>query len=249
MGLFNSYQKEGKGVNKDQYTPRFILFFQIYFRRFWNLITLNFLYLLFCIPIITIGPATAAMTKILRNYAREEHAFLWGDFIETFKKNFKQGLLYWLFDTLITAFLIFDLMCVSVVPGDVLFTLSTAAILFGLLVITFMRYYVYSMMITFDLTLPQLLKNAFIFCWVAFLKNIFLTAVIIFISWLVIWKLPIPFFLLVMISLYFTTTGFVTNFFINPTIKKYMMDGYDPQTGEKIEEEKYEGFEDIGENQ
>ena len=88
MGLFNNYLKEGKGVSKEQNTPRLILFFQIYFRKFWNLISLNLLYIAFCIPIITIGPATAAMTKILRNYAREEHAFLWGDFLETFKKNF-----------------------------------------------------------------------------------------------------------------------------------------------------------------
>ena len=30
---------------------------------------------------------------------------------------------------------------------------------------------------------------------------------------------------------------------INPMIKKYMIDGYDPKTGERLEE-KYEGFEE-----
>ena len=95
MGFFNAnFEKEGKGVSKDIQAPRFILFFQIIGRRFWDLILLNLLYILFCIPIVTIGPATAAMTKILRNYARQEHAFLWADFIETFKANWKQAAIF-----------------------------------------------------------------------------------------------------------------------------------------------------------
>ncbi len=243
MGLFNQYQKEGKGVSKDQKTPRFILFFQIYFRRFWNLITLNFLYIVFCIPIVTIGPATAAMTKILRNYAREEHAFLWGDFIETFKKNFKQAFFFSLIDFFLTAFLILDLLCVWNLPNQILFTLSLAGILFTFLVFTFMKFYIYNMMVTFDLKLKDLIKNAFIFVWAAFLKNI-LTAALLAGLFLIVYHLPIQIILLVVVSLYFTTNGYIVNFMVNPTIKKFMMDGYDPKTGEKIEEEKYEGFED-----
>ena len=104
MGLFNDYMREGKGVQKDQYTPRFILFFQIYFRKFWNLILINLLFVVSCIPIVTIGPATAGVTKLLRNYAREEHAFIWGDFIETAKKNFKQAFLYATLDFVVTVF-------------------------------------------------------------------------------------------------------------------------------------------------
>ena len=84
MGLFNSYTKEGKGIDKKPDNRlRIVVFFDIYIRKFWNLILLNILYLLFCIPIVTIGPATAAMTKILRNYAREEHAFIWSDSYRT----------------------------------------------------------------------------------------------------------------------------------------------------------------------
>ena len=93
MGIFNDYTREGKGVSKDpDFRPRIVVFFDVYFRKFWNLVLLNLLYILFCLPIITIAPATAAMTKILRNYAREEHAFLWSDFWDTFKSNFKTSL-------------------------------------------------------------------------------------------------------------------------------------------------------------
>ncbi len=44
------------------------------------------------LPLITVGPAQAGLTYVLRNYAREEHAFLWDDFKDCALKNFKQSL-------------------------------------------------------------------------------------------------------------------------------------------------------------
>ena len=244
MGLFNSYQKEGKGVSKDQKTPRLILFFQIYFRKFWKLILVNLLYVLFCLPIVTIGPATAGMTKILRNFAREEHAFLWGDFIETFKKNFKQAFLVSLLEFFVFGFLILDLLSVFYLPNQLMKILSLAAIAFSLTVCVFMHYYIYNMMVTFNLNTRQLLKNAFIFCWAGFFRNLFLTIVIAGVAYLAA-CLNVMGFLFVMLFLYFSFCGLLINFMVNPLIKKLMIDGYDPETGERIEDEKYEGFEDV----
>ncbi len=244
MGLFNNYTKEGKGVSKEESTPRFIRFFQIFFRKFWNLISLNMLYVLFCVPVVTIGPATAGFTKILRNFAREEHAFLWGDFIETFKKNFKQGFLFSLLDLFVYSFLILDLMAVRAVPNQILMTLSLAAIFLSLTVWTFMHYYIYPMMITFRLTLRQLLKNAFIFCWAGFLRNLLLTVALVLVTLLAIHNLSVIFLFFLLITLYFSFCGFLINFTVYPLIKKHMIDGFDPETGARIEEEKYEGFED-----
>ncbi len=247
MGLFNNYMKEGKGVNKDEHTPRPILFFQIYFRKFWNLIVLNLIYVLFCIPIVTIGPATAGMTKILRNYAREEHAFVWGDFIETFKKNFKQSFLYSLVDFLVTAFLLLDLLSIQNLPNRIIMVLSLAAILLSFTIWTFMRYYIYPMMITFRLTFRQLLKNAFIFCWAGFIRNLFLTVFLALTAFLVAYLVyafqNIMLLLLIIVTLWFSFTGLLANFMVYPLIKKHMIDGFDPETGERLEEEQYEGFE------
>ncbi len=247
MGLFNGYQKEGRGVDKNEKTPRFILFFKIYFRKFWNLLLLNVLYVLFCIPIVTIGPATAGFTKILRNYAREEHAFLWGDFIETFKKNFKQAFLFSLIELLVFGFLLIDFLALGYVTNGIMHTLSMAAILLTITVCVFMHYYVYNMMVTFSLTIKQLIKNAFIFCWVGFLRNLFLTIVIVGLAILILNSSAyIDVVLFFFGFLYFSFCGLLINFMVNPLIKKHMIDGYDPETGEKLEEETpetYEGFE------
>ena len=39
------------------------------------------------------GPATAGLAYVTRNWARDEHAFIWSDFIDALKANWKQSLI------------------------------------------------------------------------------------------------------------------------------------------------------------
>ena len=49
--------------------------------------------LLWLIPCITItGPFTAGVSYVTRNWARDEHAFIWSDFKDALKANWKQSL-------------------------------------------------------------------------------------------------------------------------------------------------------------
>jgi uncharacterized membrane protein YesL len=58
------------------------------------LYNLLFMTLLWMIPAITItGPVSAGMAYITRNWARDEHAFVWSDFKDAVKANWKQSLL------------------------------------------------------------------------------------------------------------------------------------------------------------
>ncbi|MBR6729108.1 MAG: YesL family protein, partial [Clostridia bacterium] len=54
------------------------------------------------IPFIFIGPFTAGFTYVLRNWSRQEHAFLVSDFFEFTKKNWKQGLALSAISTVVT---------------------------------------------------------------------------------------------------------------------------------------------------
>ena len=44
-------------------------------------------------PLVLLSPFTAGLTFVTRNYAREEHAFVWSDFWENVKGNWKYFLL------------------------------------------------------------------------------------------------------------------------------------------------------------
>ena len=99
-GLFN-YSKPGPGVDKNApKKKRFFYFFELFGRKFWKLVELNLLYLLCCIPVVTIGPATCGLVYILRNFANEKPVFMVSDFFDAFKSNFKQGFVLGLLDIL-----------------------------------------------------------------------------------------------------------------------------------------------------
>lgn len=52
-------------------------------------------YLLVLFPLIAItGPFNIGASYVARNWARDEHAFVWGDFKDAMKRNWKQALLY-----------------------------------------------------------------------------------------------------------------------------------------------------------
>ena len=79
MGIFSfnqgSYSKAGKGVEKDAKTlVRPLLFFTEYFGKYGKILLANVLYLVLCIPVITIGPATAGYTYVLK---KAENIPLW----------------------------------------------------------------------------------------------------------------------------------------------------------------------------
>ena len=97
-GLFN-YSKPGPGVDKNgPKKKRFFYFLELFGRKFWKLLELNLLYLLCCIPVVTIGPATCGLVYILRNFANEKPVFMVSDFFDAFKSNFKQGFVLGLLD-------------------------------------------------------------------------------------------------------------------------------------------------------
>ncbi|MBO2517041.1 MAG: hypothetical protein CW338_07215 [Clostridiales bacterium] len=58
---------------------------------FWSGFTGSMLLLLLPCIMIT-GPVQAGMAHICRNWSRDEHAFIWSDFIDAVKENWKQGL-------------------------------------------------------------------------------------------------------------------------------------------------------------
>lgn len=236
MGMFSQYTKEGHGVSKEQANaPAYIQFFRILGTRFWTLICLNLLYILFCLPIITIGPATAGMTKVLRNWSRRDAAFVWGDFWETFKTNFKQSFFVGLINTVITSILIFDLLFFIFAVKTPIFV--TCFVGFTILIWLYMNYYIYTMLITFRLNLRQLYKNAFIFAWAGFIRNTGITLIIVAISYLFTLFVQNPLVWVIYFSCYFGICGYTAVFITYPLIKRYMIDNVNPETGERLETE------------
>lgn len=117
--------------------------------------------LIILIPCIAItGPFTAGMAYVTRNWARDEHAFVWGDYRDAVKENWKQGLAI----STITGFMPLILyVCWSfygdLAAGNMLFLvpqiLSVALVLIWLCSLLYM----YPLMVTYRLRFRDLVRN------------------------------------------------------------------------------------------
>ena len=228
FGLFN-YSKPGPGVDKNApKKKRFFFFFELYFRKFWKLIQLNLLFLVCCIPIVTIGPAIAGMTYVLRNFATEKPVFLVSDFFDAFKSNWKQGFaLSLIFGviTVVSGLSFFWYFANSARSWLMLIPLGLCILL--CLVLLFMQFYVYLMAVTVELKLKYIIKNAFIFAFLGAKTN--LITAFFFLLIMVPSVLFFPLTLPIVLLLLFSNTGFIVVFNSYPYIIKYIVEPHEQQ--------------------
>ncbi len=124
--------------------------------------------LLFCIPCLGVaGIGLTGMTYITRNWARDEHAWVWSDFIDTMKQNWKQGLIAGLVDGALLALISYAglFYAVNSTPGSPTYMLNYVLgwlMVVFLLVLAMVNIYLWPMIITYDLKLRQHFRNALI---------------------------------------------------------------------------------------
>ncbi len=257
--LSTNYNKPGPGVDKDApQKPRFFLFFEVLKRKFWHLMKVNLLFVIFnilalvvanyistllfqrisidggagdlviriffaailtLIPVITTGPVQAGFTYVLRNYSREEHSFIWGDFKENIVKNFKQGMIITVID--IIAMVIFSI-AINVYSSmaGMLSVFGTTFILVSVVIFLIMHLYIYPMLVTVNLSIKSIYRNALIFSVMKLIPNVLMLILNLLIAFLAFYMplLGILLYVLILPSI----VGLMNNFYVDPLIKKYV---------------------------
>jgi uncharacterized membrane protein YesL len=281
FGFFD-YSKPGPGVPKNAPPKaKIIIFFEVFFRKFWNLVKINIMFSIFnipaiiaavfasmflfqnsisddplmdlltrfiigsillCIPVITVGPAQAGFTYILRNYSREEHAFVWWDFKDNAISNMKQSIIVCIIDFIVVLIMGISINFYFSYGGTNMFmTVASGLIIMAFLIFFMMHLYIYPMMVTFKLSLKQLYKNALLFSIMKFIPNlgiILLSTVIILLTFYFNTVIGIILYPLITVSL----IGLIINSYTYPKLKKYMIDKIEGDSEE--DDEEYEDDED-----
>lgn len=67
-----------------------------YLGRVWDAIWLTMLWIVFSLPIVTIGASTTALFYVAQKIVKDEEGTIIKQFWETFKTNFKQATVIWL---------------------------------------------------------------------------------------------------------------------------------------------------------
>ncbi|MDL2288964.1 hypothetical protein LJC32_06295 [Oscillospiraceae bacterium OttesenSCG-928-F05] len=140
-------------------------------------------WVLFAASALAYGPLTAGLTYICRNFSRREHAWV-SDLFGKAKSNWKQGLFFGLFDILSVFVLLTNWDLRAVLPA----LFDSAPILFDVIriitVILFiayfmMRYYIYQLMVTYDLKIREIFQNSLIFLMMGIIRNLFVTVILL----------------------------------------------------------------------
>ncbi|TWD84516.1 putative membrane protein YesL [Kribbella amoyensis] len=104
--------------------------------RFTRVVALNVLWLVACVPLVTVGPATAAVFGVVRDWNRGLEPPLARSFLRYFRENFRQAFLLQLM-------------------GLVLF-LPTGTVVAAILVAVIASY-AFTLMVGYDMSLPRIL--------------------------------------------------------------------------------------------
>lgn len=128
---------------------------------FCDWILLNVLFIICCLPIITIGTSITALYAVLFRKLRGEDCFIAKTFFKEFKSNFKQSILFWIPFLLIEAFLIFDIYIVRMPANEAYLFLQYPVSIVAFLILCG-SIFVFPQMALFDSKTPQIIKNSFL---------------------------------------------------------------------------------------
>ena len=152
-----------------------------------DLFKLNFLWLVFSLPIVTLGISTTAAYTVALKMAENQEGYIAGDFLKAFKANWKQGLVM-SFITIICVWAVYlDFRIFSVVEEN-----SYVFLIIGIVaayVLGFSLLYAYPLLARYENTVLNTLKNSFRISMKYFLRSLLLVILIAFEIAVMFWNL------------------------------------------------------------
>ncbi|MBR3305862.1 MAG: YesL family protein [Lachnospiraceae bacterium] len=128
--------------------------------RMADLMIVNILTVLLCIPVITAGASFTAMHYVLLKLSRNEEGYLVRSFFKSFKQNFVQATILWIIMANVAVVLYVDWRYILTLQGQTQFTFK---VLFALLVllISLGLVYIFPLLSRYQNTVGGTIKQAF----------------------------------------------------------------------------------------
>lgn len=188
-----------------------------------DLMVLNFIYIICCIPIFTMGAAKTAMYGVTKKMAKNEESYIIRNFFSQFKENFKKSTILWLIYIACSILPIIDLYVCFNMENNMYITFCEAVMILTLVTFNLILLYSMALLSTFENTLKNTIKNALIMAIGNFPLSVLILiinfspyiAVLFFTSYL---KFEVP----LIIFIWFALAAFVNSFLFNRIFKKFM---------------------------
>ncbi|MBQ8666931.1 MAG: YesL family protein [Lachnospiraceae bacterium] len=192
--------------------------------RLADLFWLNLLFIVCCIPVITIGAATTALYYVTLKMAKDEEGYITRSYFKSFKENFKQATVIWIGFLVVGMIMITDLRIVNggntaeILGSPALGNVIMVAVFLMGIVILMVGTYIFPILAQFDNTIKNTAKNAFLIS-IRHLPYTIAMLVITAIPVVLIWFFP-ALFILVLIM--FSATAYFNSKLFNKIFVLYM---------------------------
>ena len=191
--------------------------------RLADLVILNLLFLVCCIPVVTVGAAVTAMYSVTWKMAEEKEGYILQGFFKAFKDNFKQSTAIWLI--LFVPFLVIsvDLYLSNFMAEGIGQAMLKGFWMLALLIVLFVMVYALTLQCIFENTVKNTIKNAFLISLGHAPWSLAVTALALspFISLLYFGE----YFsaeLLAMLLIWFSGAAYINSFILKKIYKKFM---------------------------
>ena len=181
--------------------------------RLWDMIKLNFLWMLFSLPVFTIGAATVAAYSVTLKMVDESEGYVGRQFIKAFRDNWKQGIPLGLLGLLAAYVVYLDFELFNTVENNpILFLIAgiVSAFVFAMAFI-----YAFPLSARYENTLPETLRNSARIATRYFLRTLALAAVLAVEIFIGLFNTTTLFFAILIgpACLMLTVSGFAIYFF------------------------------------
>ncbi len=148
-----------------------------------DLMLLNVVTLICCIPIVTAGASFTALHYMALKLRRNEECYIVRGFFKSFKQNFKQATIIWLINLLVLIILVCDFYIIYYM-GESFNKILQVIIAIVAIMVLFTSTFVYPVLAKFDNPVLRTIKNAFVISILQFPKTI-LMFIMNWIPWII----------------------------------------------------------------
>lgn len=179
---------------------------------------LSLIYVVFCIPLVTIGAATTSLYYVSAKVLRKDRGYVWSEFWHSFKLNFKPATLMWLIFAAIYGLLYFNLTTFN--ASNAVGGYLVGAYIALAFIVTCVASYAFSLLSRFNMNVRGILRYALYMSFRHFLHTLCFLA-ILFVAGFGIYagfRVQLPILLLFVPGL----GSFLYTFPMEHLLKKYM---------------------------
>ncbi len=215
----------GKGVTELPPEKGAKRFFFLLTTHPWKLVTLNLVFLMFSIPVVTIPAAVCGMSRVLIKLVREGNCFLWSEFIKEFKANLFKSLPFGLLFAVLL-FMSYYALSLSTSSGDSSLSIFAGAIgLFILGLILLFSSYVFVLLPSLALKNRHIAKNALVLMVTEWKTDLVIIGSIVAMA--IIIAAFFPYTVILLLFIWFSLQQLIICTAVNETMQRRIIDPYE----------------------